>query len=87
MQLGTQDDGGKLPRMERFVFPWPRTLAPGRFVGVHRSTIVHRTHVREMQSWLDGDYVLILRSGAREESRRGCRRAMDQVVKGARRGI
>jgi two-component system LytT family response regulator len=32
---------------------------------VHRSAIVNRAHIREMQPWFKGDYVLIMRSGAR----------------------
>ena len=42
-----------------------RRLDPGRFLRVHRSAIVNRAHIREMQPWFKGDYVLIMRSGAR----------------------
>jgi len=63
-----------------------RRLDPSRFVRVHRSTIVNRLHVREMQSWFKGDYVLILRSGARVVSGRTYRMVMEQLVKGTRRG-
>lgn len=40
-------------------------LDPSRFLRVHRSAIVNRAHIREMQPWFKGDYVLIMRSGAR----------------------
>jgi len=51
-------------------------LDPGRFVRVHRSAVVNRSHIREMQPWFKGDYVLIMRSGARVVSGRTYR---DQV--------
>ena len=44
-----------------------RTLAtgldPGRFVRVHKSSIVNLERVREVQPWFGGDYVAILHSG------------------------
>jgi two-component system LytT family response regulator len=40
-------------------------LAPSRFVRVHRSAIVNRSHVRELQPWYKGNYVLILRDATR----------------------
>lgn len=42
-----------------------RRLDPTHFLRVHRSAIVNRTHIREMQPWFKGDYVLIMRTGAR----------------------
>jgi two-component system LytT family response regulator len=36
-----------------------------RFVRVHRSAIVNRSHVREVQPWFKGEYVIILRDGTR----------------------
>jgi len=42
-----------------------RRLSPTRFLRVHRSAIVNRTRIREMQPWFKGDYVLILRGGTR----------------------
>jgi two-component system LytT family response regulator len=42
-----------------------RRLDPRRFLRVHRSAIVNRSHIREMQPWFKGDYVLIMRTGAR----------------------
>ena len=47
-----------------------RRLDPSRFLRVHRSAIVNRARIREMQPWFKGDYVLILRSGARVVSGR-----------------
>jgi two-component system, LytTR family, response regulator len=42
-----------------------RRLDPSHFVRVHRSAIVNRTRIREVQPWFKGDYVLILRGGTR----------------------
>src|SRR4030095_11888900 len=47
-----------------------------RFVRVHRSAIVNRAHIREMQPWFKGDYVIITRSGARVMSGRTYREAV-----------
>lgn len=42
-----------------------RRLDPGRFVRIHRSTVVRLTRVRELQPWFHGDYVAILHTGAK----------------------
>jgi len=42
-----------------------RRLDPSHFLRVHRSAIVNRTRIREVQPWFKGDFVLILRSGVR----------------------
>jgi len=38
---------------------------PPTFVRVHRSYIVNRQHIREIQPWVKGDYVIILADGKR----------------------
>lgn len=40
-------------------------LAPRRFARIHRSTIVNIDRIAEMQPWFGGDYVAILRTGAK----------------------
>jgi two-component system LytT family response regulator len=57
-------------------------LDPARFFRVHRSAIVNRGHIREMQSWFKGDYVFILRSGARVVSGRTYRAAVQRLLEG-----
>ena len=42
-----------------------RRLDPGRFVQIHRSTVVRLGAIRELQPWFHGDYVAILHSGAK----------------------
>jgi len=41
---------------------------------------VNRTHIREMQPWFKGDYVIITRSGARVYSGRTYRTSVKQLV-------
>ena len=57
-----------------------RRLDPSRFLRVHRSAIVNRSRIREMQPWFKGDYVLILRSGARVVSGRTYRGAVHALL-------
>jgi two-component system LytT family response regulator len=38
-------------------------LDPARFVRIHRSTIVNLECIREVQPWVGGDYIAILRDG------------------------
>jgi two-component system LytT family response regulator len=42
-----------------------RRLDPGRFVRIHRSTVVRLNRVRELQPWFHGDCVAILHTGAK----------------------
>jgi len=57
-----------------------RRLDPTRFLRVHRSAIVNRGHIREMQPWFKGDYVLIMRSGARIVSGQTYRDATKRLI-------
>ena len=38
---------------------------PATFVRVHRSYIINRQHIREIQPWVKGDFVIILADGKR----------------------
>jgi two-component system LytT family response regulator len=40
-------------------------LDPKRFVRIHRSVIVNVERIREVQPWFGGDYIAILRTGAK----------------------
>ncbi|MEP6691525.1 MAG: LytTR family DNA-binding domain-containing protein [Gemmatimonadaceae bacterium] len=51
-----------------------------QFLRVHRSAIVNRSHIREMQPWFKGDYVIITRTGARIVSGRTYRAAVKQLI-------
>jgi two-component system LytT family response regulator len=50
-----------------------RRLPPGQFVRIHRSVIVNIKRVKEIQTWFQGDYVLILNNGKRVMSGRAYR--------------
>ena len=50
-----------------------RRLAAGRFLRIHRSTLVNVTRVVEAQPWFGGDFVLILADGTRLTSGRSHR--------------
>ena len=42
-----------------------QSLDPQQFARVHRSCIVNLSRVKEIQPWFSGDYVLILKNGAK----------------------
>jgi two-component system LytT family response regulator len=50
------------------------------FLRVQRSAIVNRRHIAEVQPWFKGDYVLILRRGARVVSGRTYRDVVQRLV-------
>jgi two-component system LytT family response regulator len=60
-------------------------LEPHRFIRVHRSAMVNRSRIREMQPWFQGEYVLILRDGTKVTTGRSYREAVQRLVRdGAR---
>jgi two-component system LytT family response regulator len=59
-----------------------RRLTPGTFVRVHRSAVVNRFHIREMQSWFKGSYVIITRGGDRIVTGRRFRAAAESLLSG-----
>jgi two-component system, LytTR family, response regulator len=57
-------------------------LDAARFLRVHRSAIVNRSHIREVQPWFKGDYVIILRNGTRVMTGRSYRSAVQELLNG-----
>jgi two-component system LytT family response regulator len=55
-------------------------LDPNRFIRVHRSAIVNRSHIREMQPWFKGDFVLIMKTGARIVTGRTYRESVRRLM-------
>lgn len=53
-----------------------RQLDPARFVRIHRSTVVNVDRIQEVQPWFGGDFVAILRSGAKVRISRRYRHAL-----------
>jgi len=57
-----------------------RRLDPAVFLRVHRSAIVNRTRIREVQPWFKGDYVLILNDGTKLRSGRTYRTVVQALI-------
>jgi two-component system LytT family response regulator len=57
-----------------------RRLDPGRFVRIHRSTVVRLNRVRELQPWFHGDYVAILHTGAKLRVSRTYRERVARIL-------
>jgi len=54
-----------------------------RFVRIHRSRIVNTERIKELQPWFNGEYVVVLRNGARLPLSRGYRdKLQEQLGKG-----
>jgi len=53
-----------------------RRLDPARFVRIHRSAVVNLERVREVQSWVGGEYVALLADGQQLRVSRGYRDAL-----------
>jgi two-component system LytT family response regulator len=58
------------------------TLDTETFLRIHRSTIVNVARIRELQPTFGGDYVVILRDGARLQLSRRYRAALERLLKG-----
>jgi len=52
-------------------------LDPGRFVRIHRSTIVNIERIRELQSYFRGEYVVILHDGTTLKLSRGYKERLE----------
>ena len=59
-----------------------RRLDPDRFIRVHRSFLINRSQVREMQPWFRGEYVLILKNGTKIVTGRTYHEAVRRLVDG-----
>ena len=57
--------GASKLRVRESMTSFEHRLPDRRFLRVHRSTIVNRSRVREMQRWFQGEYILILKNGTR----------------------
>ena len=58
-------------------------LDPRRFARIHRSSIVNVAHVVELQPWFSGDYMVLLRSGAKLKLSRSYRQGVEAKLRGA----
>lgn len=55
-------------------------LDPQRFMRIHRSTIVNIDRVKELQPWAKGEYVVIMRDGARLHMSRRYRERLHKLL-------
>jgi two-component system LytT family response regulator len=55
-------------------------LDPEKFVRIHRCRIVNVDRIQEMQPWLNGEYAVLLRTGARLTLSRGYREKLQEKV-------
>lgn len=55
-------------------------LAPPRFLRIHRSILVNTAHVRTMEKWFHGEYVIEMDSGRRYTSGRTFRQRLQALV-------
>lgn len=55
-------------------------LDPQMFVRIHRSAIVNVEHIRELQPWLHGEYVVILDDGTRLSASRVFSDRLDALI-------
>lgn len=55
-------------------------LDRSQFIRVHRSAIVNRRQIREIQSWFKGEYVILLRRGARVVTGRTYRQVVQELI-------
>ena len=55
-------------------------LDPARFLRIHRSTIVNTDAIAELEPLYQGDYVVIMRDGARLTSSRGYRANLQELM-------
>jgi two-component system LytT family response regulator len=58
-------------------------LDPRRFLRVNRSSIVNVDHVKHIERWSHGDYVLVMRTGHSVVTTRGYRAAVQRLLHGA----
>jgi len=57
-------------------------LDRSRFARIHRSAIVNLDAVRELQPWFGGDFIVILKNGARLKASRTFKARLDQWILG-----
>ena len=55
-------------------------LPAAKFLRIHRSTIVNLDRIKEVQTWFQGDYVLILTDGTRLTSGRSYRQKLQRFL-------
>ena len=60
-----------------------RKLGSGKFVRIHRTTIVNIERIKELQPWFNGDSVVILTNGAKLTVSRGYKKKLSEMFHGS----
>jgi two-component system LytT family response regulator len=58
-------------------------LDTATFIRVHRSAIVNRTHITEVQPWFRGEYVIVMKDGSKLTSGRHYQHVIRQLLQRA----
>jgi two-component system LytT family response regulator len=68
--------GGRSHLVRETMAAMEARLDPARFARIHRSTIVNLARIRELQPTFNGEYVVLLHTGAKLTLSRGYRDAL-----------
>lgn len=56
-----------------------RKLETGKFVRIHRTTIVNIDRIKELQPWFNGDHIVLLLNGAKLTASRGYKKKLSEM--------
>src|SRR3712207_2244038 len=73
--------GGESYLLRETMSALEQKLDPGRFLRVHRSTIVNLDEVRELRPWFAGDYIVALKDGTELRLSRGYRARLEERLR------
>jgi len=72
--------GGEAHLLRETINGLAAKLDPDKFLRVHRSIIVNLEHVKEIQPWFHGDYVILMQDGAQLTSSRNYREQLRKLM-------
>ena len=72
--------GGEAHLLRETINGLAAKLDPDKFLRVHRSIIVNLEHVKEIQPWFHGDYVILMQDGAQLTSSRNYREQLRKLL-------
>ncbi len=74
---------GAVHRVRGTLASFETRLPAGGFLRIHRSRLVNLTRIRDVQPWLHGDYLVVLRDGTTLVSGRAHRARVRALIQGA----
>jgi two-component system LytT family response regulator len=72
--------GQRIHQVRSTMASFEKRLPSGKFLRIHRSTMVNVRRIVEVQPWFAGDYVFILAGGARLTSGRSYRQSIHEFM-------